>query len=157
MYQRQDNARAGRGGPDGLSSVSPEIRSRHAAARVRQALADAPAGFSLDGAQLHRALAVELTDPCQAGERCFALGWLHWLAGELLPAEPLLRRATELLPAASPELARAAFWLARVRILTHQPDPVSDFERLLRSLSGSPQATCWFVDLLWRSGRADRA
>jgi hypothetical protein len=157
MYQRQDNARAGRGGPDGLTSISPDARARHAVARVRQALTDAPAGFALDGAQLRTALAVELADPLQQGERCFALGWLHWLAGEPAPAEPLLRQATELLPSGSAEMVQAAYWLARVQIFTHRPDPVADFERLLRGLSGSPQATCWFVDLLWRSGRADRA
>ena len=157
MYQQEDNARAGRAGPDGLSTVAPEVRAGHAAARVRQALSDAPPGFSLDRSQLQTALGHTLADPVREGERCFALGWLRWLAGEPQTAEPLLSRAGELLPPRSPELAQAAYWLARVRLLNHRPEAVAAFEQLLRTLSGSPQATCWFVDLLWRSGRSDRA
>jgi len=157
MYQREDNARARRPGPDGLGSIAPEVRARHASARVRQALADAPPGFSLDRDQLQSALDAALADPALEGECCFARGWLRWLAGQPEAAEPLLSQAAERLPPKSPELAQAAYWLARVRLLAHRPDAVAAFEQLLRSLAGSPQATCWFVDLLWRAGRPDRA
>src|SRR5260370_384351 len=149
MYQRENNARAGRGGPDWLGTVSPEVRARHAAARVRQALADAPAGFSFDGAQLRTALAVTLADPLAEGERCFALGWLHWLAGEPGPAEPLLTRATELLPAGSPELARAKRGQAaealdlfgQAQAGFYPPPALQAWEALLRQrLEGTPAA-----------------
>src|SRR5262249_8149314 len=50
-----------------------------------------------------------------------------------------------------------AYWLARVRLLSGQPQAITAFEQLLRSLQGSPQAICWFVDLLWRAGLRERA
>ena len=54
-------------------------------------------------------------------------------------------------------LARPAYWHARVRLLQGAADAVTEFEAVLRTLGGSPQATAWFVDLLWRAGRVDRA
>ena len=98
MYQREDNARAGRTGPDGLGTVAPEVRAGHAAARACQACTVAPPGFSLERGLLQTALAAVVADPLRESERCFALGWLRWLAGEPESAEPLLNRAVELLP-----------------------------------------------------------
>src|SRR5437588_522460 len=69
-------------------------------------------------------------------------------------AEPLLAAAAQAPPSDS---AEAAYWLARVRLGLGRADPVADYERALRSLPASPQATCGFVDLLWRSGQLDRA
>ena len=43
-----------------------------------------------------------------------------------------------------------------VRVLLGRPDAVAGYESALRRL-GSPQATAWYVDLLWRAGRIDRA
>ncbi len=34
---------------------------------------------------------------------------------------------------------------------------MAEYETILRSLKGSPRGTAWFVDLLWRAGRVDRA
>jgi hypothetical protein len=41
--------------------------------------------------------------------------------------------------------------------LLGRADGLFDFENLLRSLGGSPQATAWFVDLLHRAGQVERA
>ena len=53
--------------------------------------------------------------------------------------------------------ARAAYWLARVRLMLGRETAVAEYETALRRLGGSPQATAWYVDLLWRAGRVDRA
>ena len=138
MYQREDDARAARS-PDGLAVVAPGVRAGHAVARVRQALADAPPGLSLDPAVLSAALAVPLPEPHREGDRCFALGWLRWLAGASRDAEPLLAQAADLLPAKSPEALQAAYWLARVRLLNGRGEALAAFEQVLRSLAGSPR------------------
>src|SRR5262249_39150461 len=54
-------------------------------------------------------------------------------------------------------LATSAYWCARVRFLLGRADALAEFEAVLRTLGGSPQATAWYVDLLWRAGRIDRA
>ncbi len=92
-------------------------------------------------------------------ERLFALGWLHWLDGAFVEAESALVMAVEIYRQANatPQLAEAAYWLARVRIRLDRQDAVNGFETLLRQLGGSPQATVWFVDLLWRTGWVGRA
>src|SRR4051794_9479561 len=99
MYQRDQDTPGGRWTPDGPPLVAPAVRARHAVARVREALTDAPPERPFAPGLVREARAVPLADPQQEGERCFALGWLPWLAGEPGPAEPLLARAGELLPA----------------------------------------------------------
>src|SRR5207244_3522835 len=78
----------------------------------------------------------------------FALGWLAWLEGDLEAALSWLALG------AGP---RSAYWLARVRLLAGRSDAVAVYEQALRTFQGSPQATAWFVDLLWRSGAQERA
>lgn len=156
MYQRDDNAGAAARDAGTPGAVSPGQRAGHALARVRQAL-DEPAGLTFDRGLVEGALSVPLDDPALEAERCFARGWLHWLAGETGAAEPLLGRAVELLPPRSEAVARAAYWLARVRLLLRRADAIPAYESVLRSTAGSPRATCWFVDLLWRAGRHERA
>jgi tetratricopeptide (TPR) repeat protein len=121
---------------------------------VRQVLSDRPHGACVDAAVLQAALAAPLDDPRLEADRQFALGWLHWLAGAPDQAEPLLAAAAQAPPGDS---AEAAYWLARVRLGLGRAEAVADYERALRSLPASPQATCGFVDLLWRSGQLERA
>jgi hypothetical protein len=121
---------------------------------VRQVLSDRPHGTCVDAAVLQAALAAPLDDPRLEADRQFALGWLHWLAGAPDQAEPLLAVAGQAPPGDS---AEAAYWLARVRLALGRAEAVADYERALRTLPASPQGTCWFVDLLWRSGQLDRA
>ncbi|MBI1916296.1 MAG: hypothetical protein HYS12_16430, partial [Planctomycetes bacterium] len=157
MYQPDPNEPGEHWAPDGMATVSPEVRARHALARLRQALDEATSEFAFDPDLVRAGLTVPFEDAGLEGARCFALGWLSWLDGEPGAAEPLLARAAEWLPARSTEAVEAAYWLSRVRLLNGQLEAVTAFERLLRSLQGSPQAICWFVDLLWRAGRAERA
>jgi hypothetical protein len=53
--------------------------------------------------------------------------------------------------------AEAAYWLARTRLLLKRANAVAEFEREMPSFGGLPRAACWFVDLLWRVGRPERA
>ncbi len=89
----------------------------------------------------------------------FSLGWLAWLADDLSEAATLLTEAFNRCPRDSNNdwLPLTAYWRARVRLLLQQPEALADYEAVLRTLKGSPQGTAWFVDLLWRAGRVDRA
>ncbi len=125
---------------------------------VRQVLSDRPHGSTIDAAVLQAALATPFDDARLEADRQFALGWLHWLTGAADQAEALLASAAAALTHEAAGLAgEAAYWLARVRIGLGRTDPVTDYERTLRTLPASPQGTCWFVDLLWRTGQLDRA
>jgi hypothetical protein len=159
MYDRTESPRVARRQAEALPGRNPEEAARRALERVRKALTAFRPGMPLDGASLSAALAATLTQPAAEAERLFALGWLHWLDGAFAGAEAPLMQAADLARRGglTAQLAEAAYWLARVRIRLDRPDAVSDFEALLRHLGGSPQATAWFVDLLWRVGRVGRA
>jgi tetratricopeptide (TPR) repeat protein len=92
-------------------------------------------------------------------DRLFNLGWTAWLQGDLEQAERQFREACESHRAQLPESddTKGAYWLARVEILLGRPDAFVDFENVLRRRPGTPQVTCWYVDLLWRAGQTDRA
>jgi hypothetical protein len=125
---------------------------------VRQVLSDRPHGTCVDAAVLQAVLAEPFDDPRLEADRQFALGWLHWLTGAPERAEPLLAAASGALSRARAGAAgEAAYWLARVRLGLGHAEAVADYEKALRALPASPQATCWFVDLLGRSGQLDRA
>jgi hypothetical protein len=157
-------------GPD------PATLCRQALTRVRKCLTAWLVGTSPDPARLLTALAVALPQPALDAERFLALGWVSWLQDQLPRAERFLTEAVERsrsLPApvadapGSPEeppplpgpvlLGLAGYWLARVRLGCHRAEALAGYEALLRSLAGSPQATVWFVDLLWRTGAVGRA
>src|SRR5262245_11571373 len=148
MYQREDQARSGRRGPDGPGRIAPEERARHALARIDQALSEAPADLVLDRDRLRAALQTSLGNPGLDQQRCFALGWLDWLDGHFHSATLFVQQV---------EGARAAYWRVRTALLAGQPEAIASYEQALRTFQGSPQATAWFVDLLWRSGRQERA
>src|SRR5262249_13182039 len=148
--------------------------ARLALARIRKLHTAFAPSMTVLPARLAGTLEQPFPEPALERERLFALGWLRWLDGDLSGAVALLaegeRRGRAVpadeaaptwpeLPALEPGLllARLAYWNARVRILLDQPGAVADYESLLRKLGGSPQATTWYVDLLWRAGRVDRA
>jgi hypothetical protein len=142
--------------PDVSSRLEPEALTRSALARVRKLVSAYLPGMYYDPATLAARLINPLTDPALEAERFFALGWLQWLAGEFAAAAPLFDEAVHRARAltGTVQLAEAAYWRARVGLLG---EALVRYEGLLRSFGGSPQATAWFVDLLWRSGRVDRA
>jgi hypothetical protein len=148
MYQHDSEARPEKRRPDGPGRVTPEVRARHALGRVEQLFSDASSKLTLDRDRIRAALQAPLTDPDLEQQRLFALGWLGWLDGDLAAAKASLSRCTG---------ARAAYWLGRVRLLNNEMEGLSAYEQQMRTFQGSPQATCWFVDLLWRSGKHDRA
>ena len=125
---------------------------------VREVLSDRPHGTCVDAAILQAALATPFDHPRLEADRQFIVGWLHWLSGAPREAEPLLAAAAEALAREKAVTAtEGAYWLARVRLGLGHLGAVADYERALRALPASPQGTCWFVDLLWRSWQLERA
>jgi hypothetical protein len=156
------------------AGVDPALAARLALARVRKLHSGFVPSMSITPGRLAQVLERPFRETTLERERLFALGWLRWLLGDFATAARWLgegeRQAREApvdeefptwpdLPAVDPreQLARVAYWNARVRILLEQPSALGDYEILLRRLGGSPQATAWYVDLLWRAGRVDRA
>jgi hypothetical protein len=158
MYHRVGDARSAQRLVETPPGLDPEGLARLALGRVRKLLSAFAPGLPFDRARLQAELATALPQPDQEAERLFALGWLRWLEGDPVAAEPLfaeaLRQARQHAPAL---LAESAYWCGRARVLLGRADAVAEFEAVLRGLAGSPQATAWFVDLLWRAGRVDRA
>jgi tetratricopeptide (TPR) repeat protein len=154
---------------DGMRSVgrirempprfTPEEAARLALGRVRKALTAWLPGMVFNPVKLLEQLGCSLGSGIPEIERLLSLGWLHWLSEDLGAAETFLQDAFERSRHANnPDwLAASGYWRARVRLLLGNDDPVGEYDVLLRSLKGSPQATAWFVDLLWRVGRVDRA
>jgi len=142
-----------------LTAHTPEEAARLALGRVRKALTDWKPGLVFDPARLRVVLATPLSGPVLEIERHFSLGWLAWLADDLAEAVTLLTEAFNRCPKDSNNdwFPLTAYWRARVRLLLYQPEALADYEAVLRTLKGSPQGTAWFVDLLWRAGRVDRA
>jgi hypothetical protein len=160
-------------------AADPVAQGRDILVRVRKLLANYLPGMSCDRRRWRQALGVPMKEPALERERLFALGWLRWLEGDFSPAESLLAEAntrcvsepSEEAQSASEEtapsdlpplepgvlLARSAYWCARVRVLLGRADALANYEAAMRRLGGSPQATAWYVDLLCRAGRIDRA
>lgn len=137
----------------------PKEALRLALGRVEKALLAYREDLHFDAARLRTRLSMIVPGSPQENLRIWSLGWLAWLLGENDKAELLLEQAVQLARSAGDleMLARSGYWLARVQLLREKPEAIPGYETLLRSLKGSPQGTVWFVDLLIRAGRLDRA
>ena len=159
MYLVSKDGHSARRFVDRPNLLGPQAAASTALARLRKLFTAYRPGMYFDVAQLRSVLAAPLADPAEETERLFALGWLNWLSGDLSAAEVSLHEAVGRADQskAIDLLAAAAYWRARVRLLLKRTDAVAEYEGVMRKLSGSPQGTAWFVDLLWRAGRVDRA
>ncbi|HZY89575.1 MAG TPA: hypothetical protein VFE78_32435, partial [Gemmataceae bacterium] len=159
MYHGAGDARAAPRLVEAPPGPGPEAAARLALTRVRKQRTAFTPDVPFDRARLQEALAGALAEPELERERLFGLGWLRWLEGEAVAAAPLFAEALRQARAANAaeSVAEAAYWSARVGVLLGRAEAVGEFEAVLRTLGGSPQATAWFVDLLWRAGRPDRA
>ena len=159
MYHGAGDPRSARRSRDLPAGFSPEVTARTVLSRLRKLLDAYTPGMVIERTRVPESLAVPLADAALERQRLFALGWLHWLNDDLAAAEPLLadalRRSRE--QNAGEALAEAAYWSTRVRLLLGRSEAMAEYESVLRSLSGSPLAAAWLVDLLGRSGRIDRA
>ncbi|MGH7169298.1 MAG: hypothetical protein ACRELG_03355, partial [Gemmataceae bacterium] len=159
MYHGTSDPRSARRSRDLPVGFSPEATARTVLARLRKLLDAYTPGMAIEHSRLPESLSATLCDAVLERERLFALGWLHWLNDEPAAAEPLLAeslvRARE--QNAGEALAEAAYWSTRVRLLLGCGEAMAEYESVLRSLSGSPRAAAWLVDLLGRAGRLDRA
>jgi tetratricopeptide (TPR) repeat protein len=159
MYQGSGDPHRARPARDTPAGFSPEATARSVLARLRKLLDDYTPGLPVPRAGVPDTLAAPLNDPILECERLFVRGWLHWLNDEPAAAPPLLAEAMSRAREQSTfdALAESAYWCARVRLLLGQDAALADFESVLRSLGGSPRATVWFIDLLGRAGRSERA
>ncbi len=159
MYQGSGDLRSAQRSRDTLTGFSPEVTARTVLARLRKMLDAYVPGMPVERTCPPDLLAVTLNDSVLEREHLFILGWLHWLNDESTAAERLLaetlQRGRE--DNAGEAVAESAYWTARVRLLLGRAEALAEFESVLRSLGGSPRATVWFVDLLGRAGRIDRA
>ncbi len=159
MYRTLNGPRWAPRALDRPPAIAPGAAADQALARVRKILTAFTPGLPVDAERLQQALAATLPAPAQELERLFALGFLHWLTGNLPSAEVLLGEAVGRAKQdkAITQLGEAAYWGARVHLQLGRADALAEYEAVLRTLGGSPQATAWFIDLLWRVGRFDRA
>jgi hypothetical protein len=158
MYHGSGDPRGAQRSLDTPAGFSPEATARAVLARLRKWLDDYTPGMPLERT-LPDALTAPLADAERERERLFFRGFLHWLHDEPAAAEPLLVEAMGRARAqnALEALAESAYWLTRIRLRQGHGEALADYETVLRSLGGSPRATVWFVDLLGRAGRVDRA
>jgi hypothetical protein len=159
MYHGAGDPRGAQRSFDTPAGFSLETTARAVLARIRKLFDAYTPGMPVERTRPPDALASALSDLALERERLFALGWLNWLNEDWTAAESLLAQA---MGRAREEnvmeaLAESAYWCARVRLLLGRPQALTEFESVLRTLGGSPRATIWFVDLLWRAGRLDRA
>jgi hypothetical protein len=158
MYQTFDALRTAPRLREAPPRPAAGLDPRLALARVRKALTAYLPGMHFPQDDLRAALAEPLPVPADDAERHFLLGWLYWLAGDA-DAEALFHEAVNAAKALRNNdlLGEAAYWRGRARLLFGRADAVAEYEAVLRSLGGSPRGTAFFVDLLWRAGRVDRA
>lgn len=137
----------------------PQEALRLALSRIDKAQSAYRADLHFDPARLRTRLNMVVPGAPHETARVWSLGWLAWLLGENDKAELLLDQAAQMAKTAGDLelLAKAGYWLARVQMLREKPEALPNYEGLLRVLKGSAQGTVWFVDLLIRSGRLDRA
>src|SRR5262249_49158780 len=145
MYQSAGSTRAGRWTPPPAAGPAPEALAVQALQRVQKAWTAYVPGMLLDPARTLAALACPFADPQQESDGEFALGWLRWLSGDNAGAEAALASFVNHIRAdrAHPRLGEAAYWLARVRLLARNELAIPEYEAVLRTLGGNPQATAW--------------
>src|SRR5262249_27473350 len=90
MYQRGEEVRTARGRGEPPQAPRAEAAAGLARARVAKLLEAYPPGLPCARPRLQAALASPLADAATETERLFALGWLAWLDGSPVAAEPLL-------------------------------------------------------------------
>jgi tetratricopeptide (TPR) repeat protein len=158
MYQTVTGPRWEKRALDRPPPAPPGVAAEQALTRVRKILTAYVPGMPVDADPLIKALA-DTASVQGRGDVLFASGFLQWLRGDYLAAEGMLDQAVNRAAAdkALPQLGEAAYWRARVCIQLDRSEALADYEDVLRKLGGSPQSTAWFVDLLWRAGRVDRA
>jgi len=158
MYHGSGDPRGARRALDTPAGFSPEATARAVLARLRKLL-DAYTPDRTVQRTLPEALGAKLDDAEVERERLFLRGFWHWWNEEPAAAEPLLAEARERAREqnAVEALAESAYWLARLRLRMGRGEALAEYEDVLRTLGGSPRATAWFVDLLLRAGRIDRA
>src|SRR4051794_41809665 len=93
MYHRVGDARRARRAVDMPLGLDPEAAARLALTRVRKLVGAYSPGMAFDRARLQADLAVALAAPEQEAERLFALGWLRWVEGDPVAADPLFGEA----------------------------------------------------------------
>jgi hypothetical protein len=159
MYQASGDSRNAQSARETFPPFDSEATARAILARVRKLLDSFTPGSTIDPARTQALLAVPLNDPEGERERLFALGWLHWLNDEPDMAAGRLNEAMRLAREqhANEALAESAYWYARVRLLMGHGEVLGEYETVLKTLVGQPRAAAWFVDLLGRAGRVDRA
>lgn len=157
MYDRTESARQPRPRRiEGPPTVAPEARTEHAIRAIRNLLSSTDADLRQEPRLFLEPLQSTLGHPQQNAERLLCLGWVQWLNEDLASAETNLRDAAQRLTEPEDQ-ALANYWLARGRLLLGRDDVIASFEEILRASKGSPQVTCWFVDLLGRAGELARA
>jgi hypothetical protein len=157
MYDRSGESRSAPSRPEDRPGLDPAAPARLAISRVRAALTSFTPGVPFDAAR-YRASLASAALPQAEGERLLCLGWLDWLGGEPTAASHFAAAAEDARLTNRPELlAESSYWRARVGLLSGEADAVAAYEAVLRTPGMPPRATAWFVDLLWRSGRLERA
>lgn len=158
MYLGSGDPRGARRALDTPAGFSPEATARAVLTHLRKLLDAYTPDLTMEHT-LPEALAAKLDDAELERERLFLKGFWHWWSEEPAIAEPLLTEARDLAREqnAIEALAESAYWLARLRLRMGRGEALAEYESVLRTLGGSPRATAWFVDLLLRAGRIDRA
>jgi tetratricopeptide (TPR) repeat protein len=158
MYHRSVGPRSAPPRADESPRTDPAAFARLVADRVRAALTAFTPGMPFDPSRYRDALVAPVASVPE-DERLFCLGWLHWLNGDPAAAESHLADAADRTRGAgsTDRFVVASYWRARVGLLLRRADAVATYETVLRQPGISPRATAWFVDLLWRAGRVDRA
>jgi tetratricopeptide (TPR) repeat protein len=132
--------------------------ARVALERIRAALTAFTPGMPFDTQRYRAALCSPIEEAGEA-DRLFCLGWLCWLESDWQSAESSLLQVVGRKGGSTDAklIIEASYWLARVGLLLQRENVLAGYETSLRESAGWAQATAWYVDLLRRSGRLDRA
>lgn len=159
MYRHFSTTRQAANSIEEPPTTDPDEAARFAIDRVRKALTAYKPGMPFEAGRLQSLLEPQCDSVTDRVERLFCLGWLNWLTGNWLAAEPILAEAAKQTEKEVPPatIAERSYWYARIGLLLQRADALPCYEATLKALNGSPRATAWYVDLLWRAGRVERA